>query len=458
MLARHHGAPDALKRPGLMNNSSTDIFYALLEQDEQEKSAFLHSLKSTEPLLYQQVSHLLAADQDERQSLTALFGGSASALFTDICFSGLLLDKYQLLEKIGQGGMGVVYAAKRRDETYQQELAIKFIQPGLTEILGKHLLYQEAQLLALLNHPYIAKVFDAGEHQSYVYMVMEKIIGLTLKQYLQSAALQLRQVLQLFAKICEAIEHAHQNQILHADIKPDNVLVDARGNPKVFDFNMTQKQQQFSGTKVQLKAYSQCFASPEQQRGEHLTQQSDVFSLGELLKVMIASFPHRKELALISQKATAQQPQQRYRSVTALLQDIENWLGCRPLSMQNSPWYVTKKLVQRHPLATSLIFSLCASAFIFSLVFFQQNQQLKKEQHLTEAMVLELTGMIFHGKEVSRQSEMDNMLALTRRRVLSNPDLPIHLKQKMLLAMMTPAPQKPMIENGCRLNCSESGN
>lgn len=440
-----------------MNNSCTDIFYALLEQEEHEKDAFLNNLKSTRPLLYKQVSDLIEAEKDSTLNLTALIEGSASEVFDEVCFRGLLLDKYEVIEKIGQGGMGVVYAANRRDETYQQELAIKFIQPALTDILGKHALYQEAQLLALLNHPYIAKVFDAGEYQSYVYMVMEKITGRSLMEYITSESLDIRRVLQLFAKVCEAIEHGHQNQILHADIKPENVLIDERGNPKVFDFNITQNKQDLRHSTAHIKAYSKSFASPEQQRGEHLSQQSEVFSLGELLKVMVSSFSKNKELELITNKATKQQPQQRYSSVRLLIQDIENFISCRPLSMQTDKlWFVIKKHIQRRPLTSVLLLSLITSVFIFSAVLFQQNLKLKREQSLTEDMVLELTNIVFYGKDASHQSDVDNMLTLTRRKVLSNQNLPIHLKKEMLMAMMAAAPKKSIIEIDCDQNCIES--
>lgn len=440
-----------------MMSSCTEVFYTLLDLDEAQQRSILDQLKVTQPVVYEQVVALLDDDRENSEDISSLLEKTASDVFDESDLTGLILGKYEVAEKIGQGGIGMVYAAKRQNETYQQELAIKFIQPALTKVLGHQAIYQEAQLLALLNHPYIAKVFDAGEHQDFVYMVMEKVNGTTLKQYLENNSLQLAPTLQLFSKICDAIEHGHQNQVIHADLKPENVMIDERGHPKVIDFNITQRQQSLHDVTTPIKAYSAAFASPEQQQGEHLTQQSDVFSLGRLLGAMLNNTAASTELKLIIDHATQTAIHKRYKSVTALRLDIENYLAARPLSVHTpTPWYVFKKLVQRRPLPMTLVFALLASGLSFTTLLVIQNEQLKTEQALTQDMVLELTDIMFHSKSTNKLVDIDNMLTLTRRRIIANQDLPTNLKQQMLMAMMQPVPEKPVIQAGCQANCLDN--
>lgn len=431
----------------LVNNSSTEIFYSLLDLDNNQQGEVLAQLQQTQPLVYQQVSRMLGVENKQDYSLTGVFADTAAQVFQPVCFAGLVLDKYLIGEQIGQGGMGLVYAATRTEQTYQQELAVKFIQPSLTQVLGQQALYQEAQLLALLNHPCIAKVFDAGEHQGYVYMVMEKIQGQELNEYLTTNTLSIKSKLQLFTKVCDAIEHAHQNQILHGDIKPENVLIDTRGEPKVFDFNITQTRLPHHAPASSVKAFSKLYASPEQQRGEHLTQQSDVFSLGKLLVAMLAADPINKELALVLDKATSERPEQRYQNVGQLRMEVENYIQARPLVAKKHTFvYLLQKLLQRRPLTSGLLTVLALSLCSFSLLLLQKNQQLLTQQGLTEDMVLELTDIVFHGKVIEHQGQFEDMLELTRRKVLANQDLPTQLKRKMLMAMITPVPEKQVLQ------------
>jgi len=444
------------------NVSSTQIFYHLLDLSEIEQQCYIDELKRLQPDLYRKIQPLLSANTMDNGNLTELFGYHAQQAVTDdVCFSQLLIDKYKIQDEIGRGGMGIVYAAERCDDTFEQHLAIKFIQPSLTQVLGKAFLFQEAQLLARLNHPYVAKVFDGGEHQGYVYIVMEKVEGQTLRQVIGSKSLRLRQKLQLFIKICQAISHAHQNQILHADIKPENVLIDDTFAPKVLDFNITQKQQLSPSDTTAILAFSKDFASPEQKNGTYLTNQSDIFSLGKLLLFMIGDqHTHsllKSDLHCVIHKATQHQPDKRYASVIEFMTDIEHILAKRPISLKSHlPFYVARKLIQRRPVSLALSASLVLSAVLFSVALVQKNHQLEQEKTIAENMMFEVTSLLFHSKgDVNKFMSVQTMLELTRRRILSNPDLPQHIKQKMLLAMMTPVPAKRQVKQDCQPNCKQ---
>lgn len=417
-----------------------------MDLSDKEKSLYLERLKAEQPGLYQQVLPLI--NEEPSEQITSLFGFHAQqATEAELDLTNTLVDKYQISHELGHGGMGIVYAASRADRTFEQDLAVKFIQPALSHILGEHALFQEAQLLAHLNHPCIAKVFDGGVYEESVYIVMERVEGETLSLHLQNRSLNEKQKLNLFKEICSAIEHAHQKQVLHADLKPENILIDPLGSPKILDFNLTQKVKQpvpDKSTDVSLlTAYSKAYASPEQAAGQFLTQQSDIYSLGKILALIFDSSSNL-DIDLIVEKATHYEPYRRYASVSELRQDIVRMLECRPISLREKhPLHALSKLLKRRPVQSALTILLLISGATFSTAIFNKNLQLQKEKQVAEEMMYEVTSLLFHakGSDAAKMS-VGTMLELTRRRILSNPDLPKDVKQKMLLAMLTPAPEK----------------
>ncbi|UPR35898.1 serine/threonine protein kinase [Vibrio cyclitrophicus] len=417
-----------------------------MDLSDAKKSLYLERLEQEQPSLYQQVLPLI--NEVPSEQITSLLGFYAQqATESELNLTDTLVDKYYISHELGRGGMGIVYSASRADRTFEQDLAVKFIQPSLSHILGEHALFQEAQLLAHLNHPCIAKVFDGGVYQESVYIVMERVEGETLSLYLQNRSHSEKQRLNLFKEICSAIEHAHQKQVLHADLKPENILIDPFGSPKILDFNLTQKVKQpaphQSSDASILTAYSKAYASPEQIAGHFLTQQSDIYSLGKVLALVFDSSSNL-DINLIVEKATNLEPYRRYASVSELRQDIVRILECRPISLrEKQPLYSLSKLLKRRPVQSALTILLLLSGTTFSTAIFNKNLQLQKEKLVAEEMMYEVTSLLFHakGSDAAKMS-VGTMLELTRRRILSNPDLPKDVKQKMLLAMLTPSPEK----------------
>ncbi|UPR53560.1 serine/threonine protein kinase [Vibrio cyclitrophicus] len=417
-----------------------------MDLSDAKKSLYLERLEQEQPSLYQQVLPLI--NEVPSEQITSLLGFYAQqATESELNLTDTLVDKYYISHELGRGGMGIVYSASRADRTFEQDLAVKFIQPSLSHILGEHALFQEAQLLAHLNHPCIAKVFDGGVYQESVYIVMERVEGETLSLYLQNRSHSEKQRLNLFKEICSAIEHAHQKQVLHADLKPENILIDPFGSPKILDFNLTQKVKQpaphQSSDASILTAYSKAYASPEQIAGHFLTQQSDIYSLGKVLALVFDSSSNL-DINLIVEKATNHEPYRRYASVSELRQDIVRILECRPISLrEKQPLYSLSKLLKRRPVQSALTILLLLSGTTFSTAIFNKNLQLQKEKLVAEEMMYEVTSLLFHakGSDAAKMS-VGTMLELTRRRILSNPDLPKDVKQKMLLAMLTPSPEK----------------
>lgn len=151
------------------------------------------------------------------------------------------IGNYELIREIGEGGFGIVYLAKQQSPI-RRKVALKIIKPGMDTKRVIARFEAERQTLALLNHPHIAKVFDAGStDDGRPYFVMEYIEGIPITDYCDKNELTIRQRLDLFSEVCEAIHHAHQKGIIHRDIKPSNVLIadcDGQAVPKVIDFGV----------------------------------------------------------------------------------------------------------------------------------------------------------------------------------------------------------------------------
>lgn len=438
--------------------NETQVYYHLLDLDDSQKQQYLQALQKNQPTLFQQLIPLLSDEIPAEHLTELLYFGAQQATSRDIDLSGQVISKYRLTHELGRGGMGVVYAAERADETFEQDLAIKLIQSNLSNVLGQRALFDEAQLLARLNHPYIAKVFDGGLHNDSVYIVMERVFGQTLNKYLSENELETNEKLLLFKQICQAMEHAHQHQVLHADLKPENILIDRCLRPKLLDFNLTQKVHSNRGdSPATLIAFSQHFASPEQQSGQCLTEQSDVYSLGKILALMFPSPAIWSDIHWVIKSATRTTMTQRYQNVTALKADIERILERRPIKQKmHWPFYRALRLVQRRPLASVLSTFIVLSGLLFGGTMMQKNTQLQQEKKVTESIMYELTRLIFHAKGQNiEKMPVNAMMELTRRRILANPEIPKQVKQKMILAMMTPVPEKHLTSAPkCLSNCT----
>ena len=208
----------------------------------------------------------------------------------DEAVRGLRIGPYQVLRRLGEGGMGTVYLAARADQEFKKHVAIKVIRKGMAsdEIVSRF--RRERQILAALDHPGIAKLFDGGTTEDGLsYFVMEYIQGRPLGEYCDSHGLSIRERLLLFRSICSAVQYAHQNLVIHRDLKPANILVTADGTPKLLDFGIAkllnpdalslEAPETATGMHVMTPAY----ASPEQVRSDPLTTASDVYSLGVVL-------------------------------------------------------------------------------------------------------------------------------------------------------------------------------
>jgi tetratricopeptide (TPR) repeat protein len=283
------------------------LYNAARENEAKHRAAFLAEVCGSDGELRHEVESLL--DQ-EFSSKATLVGHRAADLFHNKdglelttrtqtgVNAGMVIDRYSLLQKIGEGGMGEVWLAEQR-EPVRRRVALKLVLAGMNtrEVIARF--ESERQALALMDHPSIAKVFDAGStSQGIPYFVMEYVAGVPITAYCDNHRLRTRERLELFIRVCEAVQHAHHKAIIHRDLKPSNVLVteiDGRAAPKIIDFGVAKALAQKLTVETMLTRVGALvgtpeYMSPEQalSSGEDIDTRSDVYSLGIILYELLA--------------------------------------------------------------------------------------------------------------------------------------------------------------------------
>jgi tetratricopeptide (TPR) repeat protein len=208
---------------------------------------------------------------------------------------GTVVGRYKLTAVLGRGGSGTVYLAERADNEYSARVALKIVAQSHGHDLGMRFRL-ERQILASLNHPNIARLLDAGEaSDGQPYLVMEYIEGVPVNRYCDEQKLDVRARLELFTEICGAVSYAHQNLVVHRDLKPQNVLVTNDGTVKLLDFGIAKLLESRSATvaltRMNDRVLTVEYASPEQIRGDTITTATDVYSLGVVLYELLVGAP-----------------------------------------------------------------------------------------------------------------------------------------------------------------------
>jgi TolB-like protein/Flp pilus assembly protein TadD/predicted Ser/Thr protein kinase len=239
---------------------------------------------------------------------------------------GKIISHYKILEKLGEGGMGVVY--KAQDIQLQRLVALKFLPPHISDSpQEKARFIHEAQSASALNHPNVTTIHGIEESPEGLFIVMEYCEGKTLKQAIEKETLPIKKVLDIAIQVCEGLTAAHKKEIVHRDIKSDNIMVNKEGQVKIMDFGLAKLRGATKITETGSTLGTAAYMSPEQAQGEEVDQRSDIFSFGVVLyELLTGQLPFKGEhQAAIVYSIINEEPQPVARfnnQVSAKLEDV----------------------------------------------------------------------------------------------------------------------------------------
>ncbi len=350
---------------------------------------------------------------------------------------GETVGQYVLTRLLAEGGMGAVWLAERADGILQRPVALKlprgvWSRPELRERMAR-----EREILASLNHPHIARLYDAGlASDGQPYLALEYVEGRPIDAHARAAGLDTRGRLRLFSQVAQAVAHAHARLVVHRDLKPSNILVTDEGEVRLLDFGIAKLLEEGEACETELtrlsgRALTLAYASPEQVSGEPISVASDVYSLGVVLYELLTGSPPYKpardsrgaaedailnaepakpsevaadgsarkalrgDLDSVVLKALKKKPEERYPTVNAFADDVERWLRGRPVVAQPESFrYRLRKFVGRNKLAVSAAASIFLAVLVgAALAFWQARVALAEKERAEE--VKEFISAIF---------------------------------------------------------------
>jgi len=366
---------------------ANEILAEALEREPHERPAFLRDACAGDEKLRARIEALIALD-DKAASFLETPDLQATIEPTTDAHAPARIGRYEVLGIIASGGMGTVYEAVQ-DHPHRL-VAIKVLRRGAASSKAMKRFRYEAEILGRLRHANIAQVYDAGSFDdgqgAQPYFAMELVKGRSLIEYVQTNGLEIRPRLELFAKVCDAVQYAHHKGVIHRDLKPDNILVDDFGEPKILDFGIaraTDSDLQITTLRTDIGQLIGTipYMSPEQVTGDpqELDMRSDVYSLGVVLyELMCGRLPHdlkdrsipeairiirevdptplssinrvyRGDVETIVAKALAKEKTRRYQSAAELATDVRHYLNDEPIEARPaSTFYQLRKFTRRN--------------------------------------------------------------------------------------------------------------
>ncbi|MCB0729945.1 MAG: serine/threonine protein kinase [Ignavibacteriae bacterium] len=411
-----------------------ELFSKALDIDKKDRLEFLQNNCENNHKLLNDVISLLNEDEE----IHPLLNKKASELINieeKLNFVGQQIGNYKLLEEIASGGMGTVFLAERCDGIFEQKVALKIIKPGLSTIPIIRRFQHERQILANLQHPNIARLFDGGvTEDKRPFFTMEYVDGIPIDEYCDKNKLTIKKRLKLFIKVCDTVQYAHNNLVIHRDLKPSNILIQNDGTIKLLDFGISKVLSAESErsdlptiTQAEINLLTPEYSSPEQIKNSHISVSADVYSLGLILYKLLSgksahefktrtfnefekvicessvskpstvvvhadgeTFDNRNthqqklqrilngDLDNICLMALRKEPERRYASVEMFAYDIERYLDNLPiLARKESFTYTAKKFIIRHK--TAVIANIALFFIINGLILFY-TIQLKEQR------------------------------------------------------------------------------
>ncbi len=376
------------------------LFQEALEHPEEERLAFLQEQCADDEALLAEVAELLDNVNEGAALEQLVMHAARDVVESERLAPGTRIGPFAITREIGHGGMGSVYLAERVDGHFEQKVAIKLVTGGRVSQERLARFRDERQILANLEHPHIARLLDGGTTADDMpFLVMEYVDGQPIDEYCEVHGLTVRQRLDLFLKICHAVQYAHQKLVIHSDIKPSNILVTAEAEPRLVDFGIARLLDApgvRDGSASVNRAMTPGYSSPEQVQGQPVNTMSDVYALGALLhKILTGNVPptpsevSRSEmggmlpmdLACIVEKALQEEPGERYSSASQLADDIDRYLGQFPVIARADSWvYRAGKVVARNRVSSALAAIFFLAVIGFSVVTLLQSRQVAAER------------------------------------------------------------------------------
>jgi serine/threonine-protein kinase len=463
-----------------------DLFDAALERPADSRMAWLDNT-CDDAFLRDEVLKLLRTDAEsgeflERPAIDVVTEWAEPA--SPDAKIGHHIGPYQLIRLLGRGGMGRVYLAERNDGQFEQRVAMKLLSRDGYGQQFRHRFLEERQILASLNHPHIARLFDGGmTTDGTPYFAMEYVDGQPIDQYCRSHGCSIRNRLLLFQAVCDAVQYAHQNLIVHRDLKPSNILVTDEGTVKLLDFGIAKLVKSEPAathqTTTRLRWITPEYASPEQVRGGVITTASDVYQLGVVLyellterrpfnvrgkrpseaeRILCTEAPARPssvastdaahtalrgDLDTIVLKALRKEPERRYASVEALVEDVKRYLAGRPVTAQPDTWlYRSRKFVGRHRqgvvMAAIGLLLVIGLGFLYTYQVTQERNRAQLEAQKSARVTTFMTELLQEfdpsastGGTVSAQAVLDRAVTRLEREMTDQPDVQARLLSKI---------------------------
>ncbi len=459
------------------------LIAATAELPPQQRAAFLDAHCGADSTLRTEVEAGIrgavttltpSAPLTTRADQTSAWNGGADASDGLI---GARLGHWMVVDVLGSGGMGTVYLGRRVAGDFDQDVAIKVLHlgVGMDQQLAARFL-SERQILAQLDHPYIARLLDGGTLPGGApYLVMELVEGERLSYYCEANDLGLAARLELMIKVCRAVQAAHRALVVHRDLKPDNILVDSHGEPKLLDFGIAKVLDAVDGvqTRADQRLLTPRYAAPEQFTGATITTATDIYALGVILYELLAGqspYPEntgdvlslirvvceiepdppsrrralstrtgsrlagerlRGDLDAIVMKAMRKQPGDRYGSVDALIDDLQRYQRNEAVAArQGSRGYHARKFAARHKLALGLAGMLAVGVLATALTWRHQRDAVIHERDKSRqvtAFLIELFDQADPYLNLGKPPNVNDIIRLGAERLtpaeVADPDL-----------------------------------
>ncbi|MCG3162522.1 MAG: Serine/threonine-protein kinase PknD [Acidobacteria bacterium] len=407
-----------------------ELFHDVAELEPEARADFLNEVCADNDGLRAEIEALLQADAEAPEFIIA----SAPVITSRSSAppqAGERIGQYRLLREIGRGGMGVVWLAERDDGRFDQRVAIKVIKRGMDTDEVSRRFARERRILAQLSHPNIARLLDGGETaDGRPWFALEYVEGERLDRYYENRNPGLVERLELFRQICAAVQYAHQNLVIHRDLKPGNILVTAEGAPKLLDFGIAKlldPGDEITGlTETGQRVMTMDYASPEQVGAGMVTTASDVYSLGVILYELISgrrpydltNLPYHEitrviceqeprppsradaspeaagwrdklasDLDNIALKALSKEPERRYASAAELAEDIRRYLAGLPVGASGDTLaYRAAKFVKRNKGVVTAVVAVILALVIGLVAAMWQSAIARRERDNAQAI------------------------------------------------------------------------